>query len=139
MGVLPAGFRKLSKCVSNPLMESVVSAFHSVASTATVSARQAIGRRKIEQQGEIGDESCSRQSVGCPDLRLRQATSEDLIGVRRQKKTIDQHHHSLLQRRHDLTVDELRAGRHEEQRFSRSRSEERRLGKECRSRWSPYH
>ena len=23
--------------------------------------------------------------------------------------------------------------------FSRSRSEERRVGKECRSRWSPYH
>ena len=26
-----------------------------------------------------------------------------------------------------------------EQAFSQSRSEERRVGKECRSRWSPYH
>src|SRR2546430_12691333 len=34
----------------------------------------------------------------------------------------------------------LRAeGSHDEERAARMRSEERRVGKECRSRWSPYH
>src|SRR5256885_378443 len=36
----------------------------------------------------------------------------------------------------DLVLRELRADRRERQ---RQRSEERRVGKECRSRWSPYH
>src|SRR2546425_11436826 len=33
----------------------------------------------------------------------------------------------------------LASGRREGTRFSDTRSEERRVGKECRSRWSPYH
>src|SRR5256885_8369684 len=37
-------------------------------------------------------------------------------------------------------LDEGRGGQHLRQRLQiRERSEERRVGKECRSRWSPYH
>ena len=36
---------------------------------------------------------------------------------------------------HRITYDETRGGK----RLTVLRSEERRVGKECRSRWSPYH
>ena len=38
-----------------------------------------------------------------------------------------------------LTVEEKVAMLHAQSKFSSPRSEERRVGKECRSRWSPYH
>src|SRR3712207_6260279 len=37
------------------------------------------------------------------------------------------------------TVDEILTGRENLKLFGSLRSEERRVGKECRSRWSPYH
>ena len=36
-------------------------------------------------------------------------------------------------------VNEKEKKRNEEERLRLERSEERRVGKECRSRWSPYH
>ena len=44
-----------------------------------------------------------------------------------------------LARKHDLIVIEDCAQAHGARYKGRSRSEERRVGKECRSRWSPYH
>ena len=42
----------------------------------------------------------------------------------------------FLEKQHDLEIKEDKIyGVHEE----KARSEERRVGKECRSRWSPYH
>src|SRR2546426_8470451 len=43
------------------------------------------------------------------------------------------------QRLQDQDVDELDHGRLVRERTQVVRSEERRVGKECRSRWSPYH
>ena len=42
-------------------------------------------------------------------------------------------------RRSKITVTREVMGKSDEQIARRSRSEERRVGKECRSRWSPYH
>ena len=39
----------------------------------------------------------------------------------------------------DLHVHDLRSWTHDRHRTVDDRSEERRVGKECRSRWSPYH
>ena len=39
----------------------------------------------------------------------------------------------------EKTNEDLDANMEIEQRLTISRSEERRVGKECRSRWSPYH
>ena len=46
-----------------------------------------------------------------------------------------------LSKLYELKLDEKvdEKVRKEIKRFARSRSEERRVGKECRSRWSPYH
>src|SRR5256886_14254722 len=41
--------------------------------------------------------------------------------------------------RHGMTLGELGTMYNAEQRIGADRSEERRVGKECRSRWSPYH
>ena len=63
------------------------------------------------------------------------ATSEDACS----------HHMELLEEQETLRADRLYLGGPEARkvletaRIERGRSEERRLGKECRSRWSPYH
>ena len=46
------------------------------------------------------------------------------------------HSHGLLGHDHKPPLDILAEAR---QQLARYRSEERRVGKECRSRWSPYH
>src|SRR3954464_1749971 len=59
------------------------------------------------------------QTVRTSYLLFRQTASEYLIGIGRQKKTIDQNHHALYQRRQDLPRDKLGARRHEQQRLGR--------------------
>src|SRR3984893_17799718 len=61
-----------------------------------------------------------------PLLDMRQA--KDLLGVSSRQAV-----HDLIQRRRLLAVTT------EDGRTLIPRSEERRVGKECRSRWSPYH
>ena len=39
----------------------------------------------------------------------------------------------------DQALDAFQQASHLEKELKKSRSEERRVGKECRSRWSPYH
>ena len=51
----------------------------------------------------------------------------------RKKGYIDIHCHMLP------AVDDGSASMEESLRMAKFRSEERRVGKECRSRWSPYH
>jgi len=46
---------------------------------------------------------------------------------------------ALAEREGSNPLFELETGRLSEARFMAARSEERRVGKECRSRWSPYH
>src|SRR2546427_8344020 len=82
------------------------------------------------------------------DLSKRFKTS--LITIRKDLEFL--HHRGLLERTHggalplrtgalnDRTLQEKeRLHRQEKLRIAAARSEERRVGKECRSRWSPYH
>src|SRR3989440_7659481 len=70
---------------------------------------------------------------------LSRPRSDRLLPARRDRFEVGYRHVAAerLKMRHDrlperAAVEKLRA-------FGRERSEERRVGKECRSRWSPYH
>src|SRR2546422_6452351 len=63
---------------------------------------------------------------------LADGSSELRVRVYPDKVHIDSHEPAL-------TDDELTWGKHFWEQTWRARSEERRVGKECRSRWSPYH
>ena len=82
--------------------------------------------------GFIGSHLCTRlinegHDVICLD-NFFTGSKENIIHL------MDNHHFEVV--RHDITfpysaeVDEI---------YNLARSEERRVGKECRSRWSPYH
>ena len=45
----------------------------------------------------------------------------------------------VMRQQEHLVIREGRMGEPEMEELMRTRSEERRVGKECRSRWSPYH
>src|SRR2546422_1732035 len=64
-------------------------------------------------------------------LRDNQRRLED---IRRERSEVEQELERLRTQAHSLT-DEL----YNIERQKETRSEERRVGKECRSRWSPYH
>src|SRR2546430_3476148 len=58
-----------------------------------------------------------------------------LVIKRKTEKSDDEHRQSL----HEMIFQESKMIRPDDEPPSTLRSEERRVGKECRSRWSPYH
>ena len=67
-------------------------------------------------------------NISIKDARDKLKAGADLIDVRTPEEFNAGHHSGAL----NIPVDEI-------EKIKDSRSEERRVGKECRSRWSPYH
>src|SRR2546423_11831380 len=68
--------------------------------------------------------------------------TEDFAGLKYtddQKEKIDQIHQDMKSRMDLVVKDEKLSPDQKEAMLQGYRSEERRVGKECRSRWSPYH
>src|SRR5688500_7901491 len=76
-----------------------------------------MSRRNIEQQGEVGYQSTSRQPVRGPNLVFAEAAPRHLIRVSRKKETVEQNQRAVVERRTYFTRDELRARRHEQERL----------------------
>jgi hypothetical protein len=83
-------------------MKLVIGSLHPVAGATRVGATETLGRRNIEQKGEIGNEAASRQTVRGACLGFGKSAAEDLVRVRRQEKTVEQNHSAIIQRWHDL-------------------------------------
>ena len=97
-------------------------------------------RTSFEKQ--ISDLSKERADLS-NECNVLRAQIEEIEGKKRELEdhiaTTEREDREQDDRINDLmsTVDESR--RQAEEALARSRSEERRVGKECRSRWSPYH
>ena len=77
-----------------------------------------------------------------PDGRVINANQNFLNTVHYSLQEIVGQHHSMFCRRSEAESAEYKAfweSLNRGEYHSRRRSEERRVGKECRSRWSPYH
>ena len=73
-------------------------------------------------------------------LSEREYDESEIEGAIRDLKMhhyIDDYEYALAFYRN--SYEKLRGGMRAKRELERSRSEERRVGKECRSRWSPYH
>src|SRR5690242_20821168 len=76
--------------------------------------------------------TCDWSSDVCSSDLGRELVADELVGGRRLRDVVGRREEEPLERRR------LLPGLQESVRRAR-RSEERRVGKECRSRWSPYH
>src|ERR1700686_2794375 len=117
MGVLPLGIRELTERVRDAPVKIVVGSLHPVTSATRVGAPESPGGRYVEKQRDIRSEASRRQTVRRAYLGLRQSPAENLIRVGGQEKPIEQNHLALDEGRQNLTRDQLRARRHEQQRF----------------------
>ena len=118
MGVLPFCVGELPKGFCHPIMELVIGTLHPVARATGIGTAQALGRRQIDEERDIGDKPARRQSVGGADFRLWQAAPEYLVGVRREKKSVNQNGSSFDEIGQDLPCYQLGTGGHEQKRFS---------------------
>src|SRR5256886_16146207 len=87
----------------------------------------------------VGEEATDKKSGGHQDGRSAQEGRSEAAGfwgpVRREGG-----HESEAEGEHAKQSSvSVRKGPHEAAHFGMDRSEERRVGKECRSRWAPYH
>src|SRR5256885_12175824 len=90
-------------------------------------------RRHTRLQGDWSSDVCSSDLVG--PTRCRRATSglrsHSGAGGRTKEQLYNEAKHKGIKGRSKMNKRELER--------AVGRSEERRVGKECRSRWSPYH
>ena len=98
---------------------------------------------------DLIDEACSDVNLKNPDLIRADEVEKEIGDYARERellasappKTGDEYDEQELDRRYER-IAELRSREMQLQTeldALRARSEERRVGKECRSRWSPYH
>ena len=78
------------------------------------------------QQQDLSDQAQAIQAT---------ADAEDRDLTEDEQKTVD----GIFAQFENIDADIARRERIEQQAQALTRSEERRVGKECRSRWSPYH
>ncbi len=71
----------------------------------------------IEEHGEVGHQARRRHFIRGSKIIGGNATAGALVGVRREKEAIDEHDRSFAERRSQYPFDQLRARRHEQQRF----------------------
>ena len=96
-------------------------------------------RKEQEAQAEHEDEATIRQQYSERSLDTQQTNREDLLSsgsaVARARAIVAarQSESTIRQQRRRILMSKLQLG------TEITRSEERRVGKECRSRWSPYH
>jgi len=117
--VLPRRIGEFAKGVCDPRVKVVAGFFHPVARATRIRSLEPVCRGDVQEKREIGYETGGSKCVGGADFGLGQSSPDDLISVRRQKKTVEQDYGAGAQRRPDLPRHELRAGRHEQQRFTR--------------------
>src|SRR4051812_7313582 len=114
MRLLPLRLREVAKRISNPFVEIIGGAFDTVAFAARVCSLEAFCWRHVQEQRQIGHKRGRRETIGGANLRFRQASSNDLVRVRRKKKTIEQNYVAVVQRGPYLACNQLRTRRHEQ-------------------------
>src|SRR5438105_8345712 len=107
MGVLPLRVGELPKGLCHPIVELVIGTLHPVSRATGIGTAQALGRRQIDQERDVGDKPARRQSVGGADFRLWQAAPEYLVGVGREKKSVKQNDSSFDEIGQDLPCYQL--------------------------------
>ena len=117
--MLPRRICEAAKGVCDARVKVVAGFLHPVTRATRIRSLEPVCRGDVQEKREIGYEAGGSKCVGGADFGLRQPAPDDLIGVGRQKKTVDQDYEAGAQRRPDLPRNKLRAGRHEKQRFSR--------------------
>src|SRR3989442_14513255 len=88
----------------------------------------------VKRYGERGGELKSAQRFRFNNLTQTYAKYKDIF-----RKKLKQKEEGKIQRHFGAAAKEIEASRAQKQSEEPARSEERRVGKECRSRWSPYH
>jgi hypothetical protein len=119
MGVLPFRVSELPKRVADSVVELVVGALHPVARTTRVSAAQAFRRRQVDEQSDVGDEPAGRQTIRRTHLFFGKSATVNLVGVGREKESVDQDDPALAEIGEYFPRHELGARSHEQQRFCR--------------------
>jgi len=117
--VLPRRIGEFPKGVCDTRVKVVAGFLHPVPRATGIRSLEPVCCGDVQEKREIGYETGGSKCVGGADFRLRQSAPDDLIGVRRQKETVEQDYETVAQRRPDLPRNELRAGRHEKQCFTR--------------------
>src|SRR2546422_6978743 len=100
-------------------------------------------RAGVESRGRRSSSTTNRADLFCRGLRMTRRPTPDIRLVERMaagdrdahEEFSERHRLSLYAQVYSLLVDAVAA----ERVVVEARSEERRVGKECRSRWSPYH
>src|SRR2546429_6024395 len=86
---------------------------------------------------------CSRDwssDVCSSDLmEMRREVGAQIAALRSREEILNRQMGELLQKNREIPEVELTMQRLQREAKNNDRSEERRVGKECRSRWSPYH
>ena len=98
--------------------------------------------RKLFNRIEVDSGGALDASAGPVSVSIKAALQDDTSFRNQVKKALSSNRRHFKEEIHaffNAMVDMLAADGHEHGGKHRSRSEERRVGKECRSRWSPYH
>jgi len=119
MGVLPFRVGELPKRIGDPVVELVVGALHPVAGTTGVSTAQAFRGRQIDEDGDVGDQPASRQPICRTHFLFGKSAAVNLVGVGREKESVDQNHSALGEIGEYFSRYKLGARSHEEERFGR--------------------
>ncbi len=117
--MLPRRIGEAAKGICDARVKIVTGFLHAVASAASIRSLEAVHRGDVQEKREIGYKTGGSKCVSSADFGLRQSAPDDLVGVGRQKKTVEQDYEAGVERRPDLPRNELRSGRHEKQRFTR--------------------
>src|SRR5687767_13386160 len=117
MTSLPVPRRKCDESRANTVVELGAGSFDAVVCTPPGSASKGRVRREVEEHRQVGNETPRGQRVGAPHFILREAASSYLVRVRREEEPVQQDKLATAQRGADDVRHELRARRHEQERF----------------------
>jgi hypothetical protein len=114
---LPVAVGKPSETLLYARVKLIAKLLDAILFPARSRAAHSLSRRNTQHNRKIGDETAGCESVRLPNFRLGQPASVYLVSVGREKKPVHQYNYTIVQRRVNLIVHELRARCHEEKGF----------------------